>query len=317
MDHKDSSLYKFASKIIKNKWFNYSIIGLIILNGILIGVQTSPNAPEGIQLAQLFILFIFFVEILFRWWGRESSKAYWADLWNWFDIIIVVLGLIPEIAELLYQDTDDDSKNGILSTFRVLRVLQLTRSFRAVQELQFLIKVLVRSIRSLSYIAVLFMLIMYMYAIVGVTLFKNHNYKNSENLHLTTSNPDPYENLGEASFTLFRVITGEDWTDLCYNLQDNDYTRESHHENNLAVNNTVITIYHVSWFVIASYMLINLVIGTVINNFQVVLYEKEKKEKKERHARKRAEAEARKKEEEEKALEEEKKEDKDNSNPEA
>ena len=129
MDHKDSYLYKFANKIIKNKWFNYSIISLIILNGLLIGVQTSPNAPEGIQVAQLLILFIFFIEILFRWWGRESSKAYWTDAWNWFDIIIVVLGLIPEIAELLYQDADDDSKNGILSTFRVLRVLQLTRSF--------------------------------------------------------------------------------------------------------------------------------------------------------------------------------------------
>ena len=70
----------------------------------------------------------------------------------------------------------------------------------------------------------LFLLIMYIYAIMGVTLFKNRSYKHSEHLELTLSNPDPYGDLGEAFFSLFRILTVEDWTDLRYNLIKNKYT---------------------------------------------------------------------------------------------
>jgi len=35
--------------------------------------------------------------------------------------------------------------------------------------------------------------------------------------HAPTNSPDPFGTLGEAVFTLFRELTGEDWTDLRYN----------------------------------------------------------------------------------------------------
>ena len=33
-----------------------------------------------------------------------------------------------------------------------------------------------------------------------------------------TNSSDPYGSLDEAMFTLFRTLTGDDWTDLRYNL---------------------------------------------------------------------------------------------------
>lgn len=146
-----------------------------------------------------------------------------------------------------------------------------------------MIGVLLRSIKSLSYIAVLFLLVMYIYAIMGVTLFRNRDYANSEHLELTISNPDPYGSLGEAFFTLFRILTGEDWTDLRYNLLTNEHTVAKvkrlpgsegvpDHMNTVPrASNLVVTIYHVSWMVIAAYLLVNLVVGAIVNNFQLVL----------------------------------------------
>lgn len=238
---------------------------LIILNGLLIGVQTYDNAPDFIRVIQLSILFIFFLEIILRWTGRRTTKEYVDDWWNWFDIFILVIGIIPEVADMVLQN--DDGEANILSTLRILRVVQLTRSIRAIGELQLLIGVLIKSIRSLSYIAVLFLLIMYIYAIIGVTLFRNPDYEKSEHLRLTVSNPDPYGDLGEAFFTLFRILTGEDWTDLRYNL----LTSEHINGTSPKASGTVVTIYHVSWMVIAAYLLINLVIGAIVNNFQLVL----------------------------------------------
>ncbi len=254
-----------ARGIVENKWFTIGIMSLIILNGLLIGVQTYEGAPDYIQVIQLCILFVFFLEIGIRWTGRSSTEEYVGDLWNWFDIFILVIGIIPEVADIVLESNEE--QRNILSTLRILRVIQLTRSIRAIGELQLLIGVLVKSIRSLSYIAVLFLLIMYIYAIIGVTLFRNNDYDNSEHLRVTISNPDPYGNLGEAFFTLFRIMTGEDWTDLRYNLLQNE-----HIEGNVpASSNAIVTFYHVSWMVTAAYLLINLVIGAIVNNFQLVL----------------------------------------------
>lgn len=254
-----------ARRIVENKWFTIGIMILIILNGLLIGVQTYDDAPAYIRVIQLSILFVFFLEIVLRWTGRRTTQEYVDDWWNWFDIFILVIGVIPEVADMVLQNQDGET--NILSTLRILRVVQLTRSIRAIGELQLLIGVLIKSIRSLSYIAVLFLLIMYIYAIIGVTLFRNPDYENSEHLRLTVSNPDPYGNLGEAFFTLFRILTGEDWTDLRYNL----LTSEHMQGNSPKASGTIVTIYHVSWMVIAAYLLINLVIGAIVNNFQLVL----------------------------------------------
>lgn len=264
---KNRSKYRLvARRIVDSKWFTLFIMFLIILNGLLIGVQTYDNAPDSIRIIQLSILFIFFLEIAIRWTGRRTTEEYISDWWNWFDIFILMLGVIPEVADILLDNTNQEQQN-IMSTLRILRVVQLTRSVRAIGELQLLIGVLIKSIRSLSYIAVLFLLIMYIYAIIGVTLFKNTDYNNSEHIKLTVSNPDPYGDLGEAFFTLFRILTGEDWTDLRYNLLSNKEIKGSVP----VASNTVITFYHVSWMIIAAYLLINLVIGAIVNNFQIVL----------------------------------------------
>jgi voltage-gated sodium channel len=230
---------------------------------------------------QLCILFVFFIEVLLRWHGRRSTREYFADRWNWFDVFILIIGIVPEVAGIVFTEMDDQ-QNSVFATLRVLRIVQLTRSIRAIEELRVLIGVLLKSIKSLSYIAMLFLLVMYIYAIMGVTLFKNKNYAESEHLELTISNPDPYGTLGEAFFTLFRILTGEDWTDLRYNLLTNEHTTRTQKvvdgqivEDSMntvpVASNFTVTIYHVSWMVIAAYLLVNLVVGAIVNNFQLVL----------------------------------------------
>lgn len=88
-----------------------------------------------------------------------------------------------------------------------------------------------------------------------------------------TNSGDPYGTLGEAMFTLFRVMTGEDWTDLRYNLVTaSDYGL-------VHASSVVITMFHVVWFIIAAFLLLNLVTGAILNNYQI---EKDKQDKLER-----------------------------------
>jgi len=263
------SLHTSIRRLVESERFNAFILVAIVINSLLIGVQTYDDAPEFIHYIQLVTLFIFFVEIVLRWLARESTRVYLTDWWNYFDILIFAFGVIPEIIGLFTPENPTD-QSSIWATLRILRIVQLTRSIRAVDELRLLVAVLIKSIRSLSYIAVLFLLIMYIYAIVGVTLFKNRQYEKSEHLQLTISNPDPYGDVGEAFFTLFRIMTGEDWTDLRYNLLNNQYTNKDG-STTPGASNAVVTTFHVSWMITAAYLLMNLVVGAIVNNFQMVL----------------------------------------------
>ena len=75
-------------------------------------------------------------------------------------------------------------------------------------------------------------------------------------------------------FTLFRVLTGEDWTDIRYNLTKASEKGLIHSPSWL------ITCYHVLWYVISAFLLLNLLVGAILNNYQVIMNEfKEKKSK--------------------------------------
>ena len=52
---------------------------------------------------------------------------------------------------------------------------------------------------------------------------------------------------------------------------------------------TVITTYHVSWFCLAAFLLLNLVTGAVINNYQIAIEEQERRKKEKRKARENSE----------------------------
>ena len=241
-------------KLINSSAFNNSIMVVIILNCILIGVETWHTSP-AISMVQNIILAIYVIEIALRWIGRKDLKTYFSDGWNYFDVLVVAISFAPT--------------TGPMAALRVLRVLRIFRTLRAVPELQLISKVLLKSLISLFYTGIFFFIFLYVYAVAGVSLFRAENYEGSAYQAINGGNPDPYGTLGESFFTLFRIMTGEDWTDLRYNLLEvTEYS------------NLVVTSFHVSWMIVAAFLLINLVIGAVINNYDQIMNEqKEEKEK--------------------------------------
>ena len=171
-----------------------------------------------------------------------------------------------------------------LRVFRVFRVLRLLRTL---EEIKIIVAVLIKSLRSLLYNGILFFIFMYLFAVAGVSMFRLPNPENLsgdklemyERLmevapHSPANSPDPFGTIGEAFFTLFLALTGEDWTDLRYNL----ITASEY--NLISVSPSIITIYHILWFCIAAFLLLNLVTGAVINNYQISIEEVAEKRKK-------------------------------------
>ena len=212
-----------------------------------------------------------------RFIAAESIKEFFCDGWNVFDITLVLIGYIPET---LFASA------SMMTALRVLRVFRILRLLRASKEIKLIVTVLVKSMTSMFYNLILFLIFVYLYAIAGVSMFRLPNPSTLEGEQLAnyekymevapnapSNSPDPFGDLGEAIFTLFRELTGEDWTDLRYNhITASEYGL-------IHVNSAVITTYHVSWFCLAAFLLLNLVTGAVINNYQIAIDKEDEKKK--------------------------------------
>lgn len=278
-----SKIKEIASSFTHNKGFELFITGIIILNSVLIGVETYTDNLT-VKMIQQGILYIFTFEILMRFIAAKSIKEFFCDGWNVFDLTLVLIGYIPET---LFASA------SMMTALRVLRVFRILRLLRASKEIKLIVTVLVKSMTSMFYNLVLFLIFVYLYAIAGVSMFRLPDPSTLEGEQLAnydkymevapnapSNSPDPFGDLGEAIFTLFRELTGEDWTDLRYNhITASEYGL-------IHVNSAVITTYHVSWFCLAAFLLLNLVTGAVINNYQIAIDEEDEKKKDKRDSSK-------------------------------
>lgn len=268
-------LKSFSKKITEAKWFDISITTIIIINSLLIGVETYIT-NDIISLIQNIILGIFTIEIILRFIAADSIKEFFKGGWNNFDLILVLIGYIP---------TSIIANASMLMALRVLRVFRVLRLLRAAKEIKIMITVLIKSMSALFYNIVLFVIFVYLFAIIGVSVFRlpDPNTLNQEQAvkyeqlmqvapNAPTCSPDPYGTLDEAMFTLFRALTGEDWTDLRYNLVvASEYDL-------IQVSPTFVTTFHVLWFVLSAFLLLNLVVGAIVNNYQLAIDETNKEE---------------------------------------
>jgi voltage-gated sodium channel len=237
--------------LVHSGTFERVAVAVIVINAILTGVQVSHNTAD-ISLVQMAILWFFVAEIILRFVGRTSTKEYLMDGWNYFDVFVVAISFVPE----------DMMGGANVSVLRSLRVLRVFRILRGVEELRLITSVLLKSVKSLGYSGILFFIFMYVYAVIGVSLFKAGNFTKGPEWSGNPQWIDPYGSIGEAMFTLFRVMTGEDWTDLRYNLLQ------------LVPNlDSFVTFYHVSWMILSAFLLINLVVGAIVNNYDRTMEE--------------------------------------------
>jgi voltage-gated sodium channel len=247
-----------ARSLVNSGIFEIFIILVIITNSLLIGVETYTTTPL-IHSIQSSTLYIFTFEILVRWIAGDSVKSFFSYGWNVFDLSIVLVSFIPES---MFPEA------GMVTAVRVLRVFRVMRLFRVSQEIKLIVSVLIRSFSALTHNALFLFILMYLISIIGVTLFKLPDAANAspevaaklaEYAGLApdapTIAPYPYGKLGGTMFTLFRILTGEDWTDIRYNLI------LANEKGLIHSSETIITAYRILWFVLSAFLLLNLLVG--------------------------------------------------------
>lgn len=254
----------YAKRLTESRLFEWIITIIIIVNSILIGVETYTSNPLVAHIQHI-ILGIFTFEIVARFIASDSIKDFFKSGWNLFDLTLVVIGYIPDALI---------ANASMFMAFRVLRVFRVLRLLRAAREIKIMISVLVKSMSTLFYNVILFVIFVYLFALVGVAMFKlpdpntlseqdraNYELLMATSPHAPVCSPDPYGSVDEAMFTLFRALTGN-WTDLRYDLiKASEYGV-------VKVSTTAVTTFHVLWFILSAYLLLNLLVAAIVNNYQ-------------------------------------------------
>lgn len=172
---------------LETQQFQMTIIGLIVLNALTIGLETSPAITNaaGSWLSQFdkYILIIFTLEISLK--IVAYRHRFFMNAWNIFDFLIVAIALIPAA--------------GPLHILRTLRILRTARLIKNVPKLRLIIESLLKSIPSIGWIAVLLFMIFYIFAVIGTDLYQDEF-------------PQYFGDMGITFFTLFQIMTLESWS---------------------------------------------------------------------------------------------------------
>jgi voltage-gated sodium channel len=221
-----------AQRIVEARWFEPWMIGLILFNAVLIGLETSKEFVAGcdgwLRLGNDVILAIFIVEAALKIAAvAPRISLYFGNGWNLFDFSIIVLSLLPSTEEFAL-------------VARLVRVLRVLRLVSAVPQLRLIVATLVRSIPSMGHVIVLMSIIFYIYAVTGFHLFHEHDAGH-------------WGALGASLLTLFGIVTLEGW------VQVMDTALELH---------PWAWLYFVSFVLIGTFVMLNLFIAVVINNLE-------------------------------------------------
>ncbi|MCL1629583.1 ion transporter [Roseibaca sp. V10] len=168
-------------------WVRNGVIGVILFNAVLLGMETSRPVMNAIGPVILILdkicLGIFVVELALKLYAHRAQ--FWRSGWNIFDFIIIAIALMP-------------ATQGF-SVLRALRILRLLRVVSVSPSLRRVVEGFISALPGMGSVFLLMGMIFYIGAVMATKLFQN-------------SFPQWFGDLGNSAYSLFQIMTLESWS---------------------------------------------------------------------------------------------------------
>jgi voltage-gated sodium channel len=213
--------------------FQGFILVVIVLNAIALGVETydiSDGLDAALSTLDDVFLGIFVVELAIRIAAFGTRPQ---DFFRdgWNVFDFVVIG--AAFAPGLRENA---------TLLRIVRLLRVVRLVTVLPDLRTLVRALVRSIPPILSLVVLTIMLMYVYGMVGWILFGEED-------------PENWGDIGQALLSTFTMLTLENWPALL---------------NAGTAIHPASWIFFVSYVLLASFLVINILIAIIINSMEEV-----------------------------------------------
>lgn len=174
-------------KWLDQPWVTNTIIVVILVNAVVLGLETSQTIMAqfgGLILAiDQACLVIFVVEIVAKLIARGTR--FFRNGWNLFDFAVVAIALVPSA--------------GGLSVLRALRILRVLRVVSVAPSLRRVVEGFITALPGMGSVFLLMSIIFYIGAVIATKLFG-------------ADFPQWFGSLGQSGYTLFQIMTLESWS---------------------------------------------------------------------------------------------------------
>jgi len=232
------TLREKTAAFIDDPRFGNFIIGVIIFNAILLGLETSKPlmAQMGglVHLLDMICLYIFVVEIVLKLFAQHFR--FFKSGWNLFDFFIVGIALIPAAQSF--------------SVLRALRILRVLRIISATPSLRRVVEGFLKALPGMGSVFLLMSLIFYIGAVMATKLF------GSDCPACTPEQAANFQNwfgtLGASAYSLFQIMTLESWS--------------------MGIVRPVMEVYpyayvfFVPFIMVTTFAVVNLLVGLIVNS---------------------------------------------------
>lgn len=214
---------------VKSRLFDNVILILIFLSLITLLIQyhnASDTYNFVLECINYVFTILFNIEIALKLY--VSGKRFFYLDWNIFDLIIIAVCDIMAIVSIFQHLhlIPIKSLSALPIVFRSFRMLRILRLISALPKLRALIDSLAYLIPSVAGIGILMLLVILIYANIGMNIFGTAPYRNRVNHNIN------FRDFVASVALLFEVTTKENWNDIMYELAYHDCRNTSSEEYN-------------------------------------------------------------------------------------
>ncbi|XP_054265506.1 sodium leak channel NALCN isoform X2 [Macrosteles quadrilineatus] len=254
---------KFRAKIYdltQNITFKRFIAGMVLINSSLLCVSwreeeahTGPLAMISTVLTLVFVFEVVMKNIAF------TPRGYWQSRRNRYDLLVTVLGVIWIFINSTLHNNLSYTVGFIVV---ILRFFTITGKHATLKMLMLTVGVSV--CKSFFIIFGMFLLVFF-YALAGSILFGTVKY--GEGIGRRANFGSPVTGVA----MLFRIVTGEDWNKIMHDcmIQPPYCTPANNYWESDCGNFIASLIYFCSFYVIITYIVLNLLVAIIMENFSL------------------------------------------------
>lgn len=225
-------LVSLCRRVANANWFQNTIVVVIIGNAVLLGLETFDGLDRDhgdlLNALDRVFLAVFVAELTIRIAAYAPRvHRFFGSGWNVFDFVVVAAAFVPGL-----------SANSTL--LRLVRLARVARLVSVIPELRVIAVGFVHSLRAIGGLALLTTLIVYVYAILGWSMFHDED-------------PARWGDVGTAMLTLFKILTLEGWIEIY---------------DDAATYTDWAPVYFITFILIATFVVLNMVIGVVLASLE-------------------------------------------------
>ncbi|CAH2268802.1 jg8980 [Pararge aegeria aegeria] len=250
----------FAYDVTQNLSFKRVIAIVVLINSGLLAVTWSRHSSNTARLAltSALLTLVFVVEVLLK-TVAFTPRGYWQSRRNRYDLLVTVAGCIWIFMHFTLQN---DLSYFVGFMVVILRFFTITGKHTTLKMLMLTVGVSV--CKSFFIIFGMFLLVFF-YALAGTIVFGNVKY--GEGIGRRANFNSPIHSVA----MLFRIVTGEDWNKIMHDcmVAPPYCTPADNYWETDCGNFTASLAYFCTFYVIITYIVLNLLVAIIMENFSL------------------------------------------------